>query len=119
MARINMKVRRGAPITFGNFNKGPGDVSLLTNRKATLRLATPDREVDESAPVAAQFTITPRAAAGDIPAGFDFTVSGDITKTLESGVYAVNVALGAGGTPLGITEPLFILIERTTTDDVE
>jgi hypothetical protein len=118
VSRVNLTVRRGAPITFGNVNTGPGDPALLTQRKAVLRRAGPGPSVDEAAPVAAEFTIVFRAATVDVAAGFDFTLSGDATKALEPGNYAVNVALGASGVPVIVSPPLFIAIEQTTTDDV-
>jgi hypothetical protein len=118
MNRINMRVRRGAPITFGNVNTGPGDPALLTQRKAVLRRAGPGLVVDESAPVAADFVVTFRAATVDVAAGFNFSIDADTSKTLAAGIYAVNGALGAAGVPVVITDPLFIQIEETTTDDV-
>jgi hypothetical protein len=90
----------------------PLSVSAIT---AVLKAVPPGRTaVPQSAPVAATFAISPRAAAGDIAAGWTLTISAATSATLSPGAYAADARLVVGSGVI-VTEPVDIRIKPSVT----
>jgi hypothetical protein len=90
----------------------PIAVSVIT---AQLKAVTPGRlSVAPDAPVAASFTITPRAAVDDLPAGWTLTISASTSATLAAGFYAADARLEVAGGVI-ITDQVALRIRDAVT----
>lgn len=87
-----------------------GDVSAISAKLRKLDRGR--RTIDPTAPVAATFVPSVRAAVGDIPAGWTLTIDATTSADLAAGTYVADARLTvAGGTittdhiTIVITEP--------------
>lgn len=65
--------------------------------------------------VAATFTVTARAAAGDVPAGWDLTIVASVTATLPAGYYAGDARLSFGSTDADVTRAWTVVLQEAVT----
>jgi hypothetical protein len=90
----------------------PADVLAIS---AVMKALPPGRtSVSQSAPVAATFTVTPRAAAGDIPPGWVMTVSAAASALLTAGSYLADARLEVAGGVI-ITDSIGLRIRPSVT----
>jgi hypothetical protein len=74
-----------------------GDPLTVSAISAKLKAVPPGRTtVPDGASVAASFVIAPRAAAGDIPAGWTLTIPAAVSATLAVGSYLADAKLDIG-----------------------
>jgi hypothetical protein len=89
-----------------------GDSTELSGLEAKAKLAGPGLTVPPAdKPVAFTFTVTPRPAAGAVPAGFDLLYSG---ASAVPGNYCTNVKMTLDGYPFK-TRHLFFRVEDSAT----
>jgi hypothetical protein len=75
-----------------------GDLAQVSAIVAQLKAVPPGRtSVPAGAPVAANFTVTPRAAAGEIPAGWTLTIAAAASSALVAGAYLADARLTVAG----------------------
>ncbi len=75
-----------------------GDPLSVTAISAAMKVVPPGRTgVPDGAPVAANFAISPRPAAGDIPAGWTLTVDAASSAGLSAGSYLADARLEVAG----------------------
>ena len=93
-----------------------GDPATVTSVTAALKPVAAGRTlVDPGATVAATFSVSNRAAAGNIPAGWTLTLSAAISAGLAAGTYLADARLVVAG-GVTITEPVAIrMIDAVTT----
>lgn len=92
-----------------------GDPLTVTAIDAAMKAVPPGRTgVPDGAPVAAQFSAGPRAAAGDIPAGWTLGIDAATSATLAPGNYLVDARLAVAGGVI-VTEPAAIRIRPSVT----
>jgi hypothetical protein len=90
-----------------------GDAASVTAITAKLKsLKFGQSEIDPNAAPIAEFAVTARAAAGDIPAGWNLTLSAAISATLVPGRYAADALITVGG---GVIIPDYITIRIRET----
>lgn len=92
--------RIGSDITVGIAAKS-GDVNDVTSIEAALRRMTRagSRFVFVATDPGTAMTVTARAAAGDVPAGWNFGLAAASTAAMEPGFYGIDALLTmAGGT---------------------
>jgi len=79
-----------------------GDMSIVSSISAALKAIPAGRAVlPDAAPVAASFTISPRAASGDVPPGWTLLIPAALSAALPAGNYVADARLNvAGGTTL-------------------
>lgn len=65
--------------------------------------------------VAATFTVTPRAASGSTPAGWDLTIAPSITAGLAAGYYAGDARLSFGSNDADVTRAWTINLQEAVT----
>ncbi len=76
-----------------------GDPLGVSAISAQLKAVPPGRTiVPPGAPVAASFVVLPRAAAGDIPAGWTLIISAASSALLSAGAYLADARLEVSGT---------------------
>ena len=68
----------------------------------------------EGTPVAASFTVSPRAAAGDIPAGWTLTIPASVSATLSPGAYLADARLEVAG-GIVVTESVALRLKPSVT----
>lgn len=92
-----------------------GDISMVSSVSAQLKAIPPGRAVlPEGVPVAAIFSITPRAATDLAPAGWTLLIPASTSIGLGAGNYAADAQLiVAGGT--AITSQLGIRLRAAVT----
>ena len=93
-----------------------GDPATVTSVTAAMKpLAAGRTMVDPGAPAAASFTVSSRAAAGGIPAGWTLTIPAATSASLPAKTYLTDAKLiVAGG--VTITEPVAIrLVDAVTS----
>lgn len=66
-------------------------------------------------PVAATFTVTPRAASGAIPAGWDLVIPPSVTASLAAGYYAGDARLNFGSNDADVTRAWTIVLQDAVT----
>lgn len=92
-----------------------GDPLIVTALTATMKALAPGRTyVDNTAPVAASFEITPRAALGDNPAGWNLTIAAGVCAGLSAGAYLADAKITAGSGII-ITDSVAIRIQPSVT----
>ncbi len=92
-----------------------GDPLSVTAIGAAMKAVPPGRTgVADSAPVAATFSISPRAAQGDIPPGWTLTINAAISAALSPGSYLADARLEVAGGVI-VTEPVPIRIAPSVT----
>lgn len=107
--------RRGETIRLA-LDAMSGDVSSVTAVHADLRRRKlPATALTGSETVAASFVVTPRAAVGDIPAGWDLTVPPSVSDTLPAGLYAADARLSFGPDDAETTEGWTVEIREAAT----
>ena len=75
-----------------------GDPATVTAATAVLKPLRPGQNtLDAGAATAAQFTMTVRSAAGDIPAGWNLIINAATSSTLPAGRYFADARLVIGG----------------------
>lgn len=85
-----------------------GDPATVTAITAKLKpLPGGANEIEAAAVPVADFVVTARVASGDIPAGWNLTLSATASAALLPGRYAADARLTVGG---GIEIPSFIII---------
>lgn len=92
-----------------------GDPLSVTAIDAVMKVVPPGRTgVPDGAPVAATFSISPRAAQGDIPPGWTLMIDALTSATLRSGAYLADARLQVAGGVV-VTEPVAIRIAPSVT----
>ena len=85
-----------------------GDPASVTSITAAIKPVAAGRSsVDPSSAIAATFTVSNRAAAGNIPAGWTLTIPAATSTTLAAGTYVADARLVVAG-GVTITEPVAI-----------
>ena len=92
-----------------------GDTAIVSTITAALKPIAAGRTMaDPTAPVAATFAVSSRAAAGEIPAGWTLTLTAAVSSALSAGTYLADAKLVVAG-GVTITEPVAIrLIDAVT-----
>jgi hypothetical protein len=92
-----------------------GDPLSVTAITAVMKAVPPGRSaVPDGAPVAATFSIAPRAAQADIPAGWTLTISAATSAGLTPGAYLADARLEVASGVIK-TEPVAIRIKPSVT----
>jgi hypothetical protein len=92
-----------------------GDPLVVTAISAAMKAVAPGRtSVSAGAPVAAAFAISPRAAQGNIPPGWNLTVDASISAALAAGNYLADAKLTIGGGVV-ITESVAIALRESVS----
>jgi hypothetical protein len=92
-----------------------GDPLSVTGISAVMKTVPPGRTgVPDGAPVAATFSISPRAAQGDIPPGWALTIPAATSASLTPGSYLADARLEVAGGVI-VTEPVAIRIKASVT----
>ncbi len=109
-----MIFQRGETISLA-LDAVSGDPLTVTSITAAMKAVAPGRtSVSASAPVAAAFVISPRAAVGDVPAGWTLSIDANVSASLPSGHYLADARLGVGGGVI-ITETVMIQIRESVS----
>ena len=92
-----------------------GDPLSVTAISAAMKMVAPGRtSVSAGTPVAAAFVISPRAAQGDIPPGWNLTVDEASSAALAVGNYLADAKLSVGGGVI-ITESVAIALRESVS----
>lgn len=92
-----------------------GDPLSVTAISAAMKVVAPGRtSVSAGTPVAATFTISPRAAQGDIPPGWNLTIDAASSAALATGNYLADAKLTVGGGVV-ITESVAIAVRESVS----
>lgn len=92
-----------------------GDPLTVTAIDAALKVVPPGRTgVPDGAPVAANFSIVPRAAQGAIAPGWTLTIDAALSATLAPGSYLADARLEVAGGVV-VTEPVAIRVKPAVT----
>lgn len=92
-----------------------GDPLSVTAIDAVMKAVSPGRTgVADSAPVAATFSVSPRAAMGEIPPGWTLSIDASTSSTLAAGNYLADARLQVAGGVI-VTEPVAIRIAPSVT----
>ena len=92
-----------------------GGSASVTAISAQLKAVAPGRmHVSPEAPVAANFVISPRAAADALPAGWTLTIAPAVSATLSAGFYAADARIEIAGGVV-ITDPVSLRIRDAVT----
>ena len=92
-----------------------GDPLSVTAMSAAMKAVGPGRtSVNAGTPVAAAFTISPRAAQGDMPPGWNLTVDATTSAALAAGSYLADARLSVGGGVI-ITESVAIIVRESVS----
>lgn len=92
-----------------------GDPMSVTAMAAKLKAVPPGRtNAPASAPIAANFVITNRAASGDDPAGWTLTIPATASATLTPGAYLADARLDVGGGVI-VTESVAIRLRDSVS----
>jgi hypothetical protein len=106
--------QRGETLTLA-LDAISGDPLTVTGISAVLKAVPPGRTaVPDGTPVAAIFTISPRAAQGDIPPGWTLTIPAATSASLVAGAYLADARLEVGGGVI-VTVPVAIRIRQSVT----
>jgi hypothetical protein len=90
-----------------------GDPLSVTAISAAMKAVAPGRtSVSAGTPVAAAFAISPRAAQGDIPPGWNLTIDAVTSAALAVGNYLADARLAVGGGVV-ITESVAIALRES------
>lgn len=92
-----------------------GDPLSVTAMSAAMKAVAPGRtSISAGTPVASVFAISPRAAQGDIPPGWNLTVDAATSATLAPGNYLADARLDVGGGVV-ITESVAISVRESVS----
>ncbi|MBL0924417.1 MAG: hypothetical protein IBJ12_08120 [Sphingomonadaceae bacterium] len=92
-----------------------GDPLSVTAMSASMKAVAPGRtSVSAASPVAAVFTVAPRAAQGNIPPGWNLTIDAASSAALQAGSYMADARLQIGGGVV-ITESVAIAIRESVS----
>jgi hypothetical protein len=92
-----------------------GDPLSVSSISAAMKAVPPGRTgVPDGAPVAATFSISPRAAQGEIPPGWTLAISAATSANLTPGAYLADARLEVAGGVI-VTEPVAIHIKPSVT----
>lgn len=92
-----------------------GDPTTATPIAAHVRpLSGAQMRPSATAPSSASFTITPRSAAGDDPAGWTLTIDAATSATLDAGAYYADMMFTIGGSTF-ITDGVMLNILEPAT----
>ncbi|MFN3747366.1 MAG: hypothetical protein ACK4SJ_01630 [Sphingorhabdus sp.] len=92
-----------------------GDPLTVTAISAAMKIVPPGRTgVPDGAPVAATFSISPRAAVGGIPPGWTLTIDAATSATLVACNYLADARLEVAGGVI-VTEPVALRIKPSVT----
>jgi hypothetical protein len=92
-----------------------GDPLTVTAIGAAMKIVPPGRTgVPDGATVAATFSISPRAAAGEIPPGWTLTIDAATSVTLTAGNYLADARIEVAGGVI-VTEPVPIRLKQSVT----
>jgi hypothetical protein len=92
-----------------------GDPLSVTAISAGMKAVAPGRtSVSAATPLAASFAITPRAAQGDIPPGWNLTIDAATSVGLAAGNYLADARMTVGGGVV-ITEGVAIALQESVS----
>jgi hypothetical protein len=92
-----------------------GDPLTVSAISAQLKAVPPGRTIVPSgAPVAATFVVLPRAASGDVPAGWNLIISAATSATLVPGLYFADARMEISGSVV-ITEQIALKLREPVT----
>lgn len=74
-----------------------GDVAIVSEATAKIRRLNARRDGFATGAAASAMTVSPRPASGDVPAGWDISMSGAATANLAPGHYGIEAQLIVGG----------------------
>lgn len=80
----------------------PATVSSITAMMRRVKTMSGPEFDAEASPVTV--TVTPRVAAGDIPAGWNLTVPASVSAGLDAGTYGIDAKLTGAGGSVDITD---------------
>ena len=110
----NFVFQRGETISLA-LDAVTGDPLLVTAISAAMKAVAPGRTgVSTTAPVAAAFNITARAAVGDIPPGWNLTVGAAQSALLPAGHYLADARIEVGGGVI-VTESIGLHLRESVT----
>ena len=113
--KISAKFQRGETFRLALAVLNGGDASTATAPSAVVKKALDGLQVPPLAtPAAFTFTVTFRAAAGDVAAGFDLVAAAGLTAALAPGIYCVNLQFTVSG-EISKSQHLFFEIEDSAT----
>jgi hypothetical protein len=106
--------QRGETISL-SLDAVTGDPLAVTAVSAGMKMVAPGRtSVSAGTPVAAAFAISPRAAQGDIPPGWNLIVDAASSAALVVGNYLADAKLSVAG-GIVITESVAILVRESVS----
>ena len=92
-----------------------GDPLSVTGISAVMKAVPPGRTgVPDGAPVAATFSIAPRAASGEIPPGWTLSIDASVSAALTPGAFLADARLEVAGGVI-VTEPVALRIKSSVT----
>jgi hypothetical protein len=92
-----------------------GDPLSVTAISAVMKAVPPGRTgVPDGAPVAANFVVFPRTAAGDVPAGWTLTIDAAASANLAAGSYLADARLEVAGGVI-VTESVAIRLRPSVS----
>ena len=92
-----------------------GDPAQVTAISAAMKPVLPGRtEASASAPFAASFTVTPRLASGDEPAGWTLTIPAIVSASLSPGAYVADARLEVAGGVI-VTDSVAIRVRQSVS----
>lgn len=92
-----------------------GDPLTVTAISAAMKMVAPGRtSVSAGTPVAAAFAVSPRAAQGEIPPGWNLTVDAASSAVLAPGGYLADAKLTVAGGVI-ITESVAISVRESVS----
>jgi len=92
-----------------------GDPLSVTAITAAMKMVPPGRTgVPYGAPVAASFSVIPRAAQGEVPPGWSLTIPASVSAGLAPGGYLADARLEVAGGVI-VTEPVAIRIKSSVS----
>ena len=106
--------QRGETITLA-LDAVTGDPAQVTAISAAMKPVPPGRtEAAADAPFAASFSITPRAASGNIPPGWTLSIPALVSASLVPGAYVADARLEVAGGVI-VTDSIAIRIRQSVT----
>lgn len=106
--------QRGETISVG-LDALTGDPQAVTAISANMKALAPGRtSIAGTEPIAAAFDITPRSAAGDVPAGWTLIIAAATSATLAPGSYLADARIEISGA-IVISETVAIRIVQSVS----
>jgi hypothetical protein len=92
-----------------------GDPAQITAITAAMKAVPPGRsEAPVTAPIAASFAVSARAAAGDQPAGWTLTIPALVSANLSPGAYIADARLEVAGGVI-VTDSVAIRLRQSVS----